>query len=229
MKLREARGGLHTLSGGKKGDHSGIYFSPLYSLQNGTVRPESVQGSDEGAPALRLRLLCPHSLVPALIGKVGAAAAGGGGWVAGGRRLGRGAALCLLLGCRALPASRTCGCTAFCPLQKGDNVKRICRDTGAAISVAEPVHGCDERVVHITGERWVTAWCWGASAAVAHEAKTAAGPAAPTFSTVLVPHGCWCVPTWRRCGMHGSRGHCVPAPHPALASGIRTPRPPQRG
>ncbi|PSC73232.1 KH domain-containing protein [Micractinium conductrix] len=72
--------------------------------QNGTVRPESVQGSDEGAPALRLRLLCPHSLVPALIGK------------------------------------------------KGDNVKRICRDTGAAISVAEPVHGCDERVVHITGE-----------------------------------------------------------------------------
>lgn len=38
--------------------------------------------------------------------------------------------------------------------QKGDNIKRIRRDSGAAISVADPVHGCDERVVHITGERW---------------------------------------------------------------------------
>lgn len=66
--------------------------------QNGAPR------SEEEAPALRLRLLCPQGLVPALIGK------------------------------------------------KGDNIKRIRRDTGTAISVAEPVHGCDERVVHITGE-----------------------------------------------------------------------------
>ncbi|KAL4423076.1 hypothetical protein ABPG77_005881 [Micractinium sp. CCAP 211/92] len=60
--------------------------------------------SEDEAPALRLRLLCPQGLVPALIGK------------------------------------------------KGDNIKRIRRDSGAAISVADPVHGCDERVVHITGE-----------------------------------------------------------------------------
>ncbi|KAL4448560.1 hypothetical protein ABPG75_005779 [Micractinium tetrahymenae] len=66
--------------------------------QNGALKLE-----DE-APALRLRLLCPQALVPALIGK------------------------------------------------KGDNIKRIRRDSGAAISVADPVHGCDERVVHIMGE-----------------------------------------------------------------------------
>ncbi len=34
-------------------------------------------------------------------------------------------------------------------------MKRIRRETCAAVSVAEPVLGCDERVVHFTGERWV--------------------------------------------------------------------------
>lgn len=38
-------------------------------------------------------------------------------------------------------------------LQKGENVKRIRRESSAVVSVAEPVLGCDERVVHITGER----------------------------------------------------------------------------
>jgi poly(rC)-binding protein 2/3/4 len=36
--------------------------------------------------------------------------------------------------------------------KKGENVKRIRRETCAAVSVAEPVLGCDERVVHFTGE-----------------------------------------------------------------------------
>lgn len=38
-------------------------------LQNGIMK--SSEPSEEGAPALRLRLLCPQAVVPALIGKVG--------------------------------------------------------------------------------------------------------------------------------------------------------------
>lgn len=38
-------------------------------------------------------------------------------------------------------------------LQKGANISRIRQTSGAAVSVADPVLGCDERVVHITGER----------------------------------------------------------------------------
>ncbi|EFN56318.1 hypothetical protein CHLNCDRAFT_57590 [Chlorella variabilis] len=70
--------------------------------QNGMM---GLSDTEPEVPALRLRLLCPHALVPALIGK------------------------------------------------KGENVKRIRRESGATLSVADPVLGCDERVVHIMGER----------------------------------------------------------------------------
>ncbi|KAI3426171.1 hypothetical protein D9Q98_008548 [Chlorella vulgaris] len=36
--------------------------------------------------------------------------------------------------------------------KKGANISRIRQTSGAAVSVADPVLGCDERVVHITGE-----------------------------------------------------------------------------
>jgi hypothetical protein len=45
------------------------------------------------------------------------------------------------------------GATGAALPQKGDNIKRIRRESGATVSVADAVAGCEERVVHITGER----------------------------------------------------------------------------
>ena len=47
----------------------------------------------------------------------------------------------------------TAAAAAAALAQKGENIKRIRRESGAAVSVADAVPGCEERVVHITGER----------------------------------------------------------------------------
>ena len=119
--------------------------SPPLPLQNGSTKGLEQEAE---APALCLRLLCPQILVPALIGKVRARPAAA---LAG--------AACLPLLPPVSPVLHrpvwhpTNAATAAALPQKGDNIKRIRRESGATVSVADAVAGCEERVVHITGER----------------------------------------------------------------------------